>query len=151
MTAQFRRAKERFEPPGLELYDHLLCIYNNQSCDGNAELRLICEKLHFVNVEDIKQESLALHRMTVEDRVGCCFEKNMQGMSIVLKKIEDFVLKKECANSVAVSSEDFPPHTDEPCVKLCSQSPVMPEEFRCPISLELMKDPVIISTGQVCT
>ncbi|XP_020599231.1 U-box domain-containing protein 10-like [Phalaenopsis equestris] len=27
-------------------------------------------------------------------------------------------------------------------------SPVIPEDFRCPISLELMKDPVIVSTGQ---
>lgn len=26
---------------------------------------------------------------------------------------------------------------------------VIPEDFRCPISLELMKDPVIVSTGQV--
>lgn len=25
----------------------------------------------------------------------------------------------------------------------------IPEDFRCPISLELMKDPVIVSTGQV--
>jgi hypothetical protein len=25
----------------------------------------------------------------------------------------------------------------------------IPDEFRCPISLELMKDPVIVSTGQV--
>ncbi|KAJ0525392.1 putative U box domain, Zinc finger, RING/FYVE/PHD-type [Helianthus annuus] len=30
------------------------------------------------------------------------------------------------------------------------RSPVIPDDFRCPISLELMKDPVIVSTGQVC-
>lgn len=29
-------------------------------------------------------------------------------------------------------------------------SPVIPDDFLCPISLELMKDPVIVSTGQVC-
>lgn len=29
------------------------------------------------------------------------------------------------------------------------QSLQIPEDFRCPISLELMKDPVIVSTGQV--
>ncbi|CAI9756793.1 unnamed protein product [Fraxinus pennsylvanica] len=28
------------------------------------------------------------------------------------------------------------------------RSPVIPDDFRCPISLELMKDPVIMSTGQ---
>lgn len=30
-------------------------------------------------------------------------------------------------------------------------SPVIPEDFLCPISLELMRDPVIASTGQVTT
>lgn len=30
-------------------------------------------------------------------------------------------------------------------------SPVMPDDFLCPISLELMRDPVIVATGQVCS
>lgn len=30
------------------------------------------------------------------------------------------------------------------------KTPVIPEDFRCPISLELMNDPVIVATGQVC-
>ncbi|WJX81802.1 non-specific serine/threonine protein kinase [Trifolium repens] len=162
VTAQFGRAKEQFDSPCLELYEHLLPIYN-QSCDVNTEpaaLRLICEKLQFVNVEDIKQESIAIHKMIVDGR-GVLeksegFEKNAQGLSIVLKKIEDF-LSKESENNgggcfekatKVLSSGDSPPHTDETCVKLCCQSLVVPEEFRCPISLELMKDPVIISTGQ---
>lgn len=150
VTAQFRRAKEHFDPPGLELYEHLLSIYN-QNSDVNTEhsaLHLICEKLQFVSVEDIKQESLALHKMIVDG--GGCFDKSTQGLSTVLKKIEDFLLK-ESENIAVLSSVDLPPHIDEPCVKLNCQLPVMPEEFRCPISLELMKDPVIISTGQVCT
>lgn len=150
MTAQYRKSKEHFDAPGFELYDHLLSICN-QSCDVNsepAELRLICEKLQFVSVEDIKQESLALHKMVVDG--GSCLEKSIQEMSIVLNKIEDFV-SKESANVVLVSSGDLPAHNDELWVKVCSHLPVMPEEFRCPISLELMKDPVIISTGQVCT
>lgn len=147
VTAQFRRAKEHFDPPGLELYEHLLSIYN-QNSDVNTEhsaLHLICEKLQFVSVEDIKQESLALHKMIVDG--GGCFDKSTQGLSTVLKKIEDFLLK-ESENIAVLSSVDLPPHIDEPCVKLNCQLPVMPEEFRCPISLELMKDPVIISTGQ---
>ena len=28
---------------------------------------------------------------------------------------------------------------------------VIPEDFLCPISLELMRDPVIVATGQVCS
>jgi len=159
VLAQFRRAKEHFDPPGLELYEHLLSIYN-QSCDVNTELaalRLICEKLKYVSVEDIKQESLALHKMIVDE--GGCYGKSAQRLSMVLKKIEEFLLKESENNgggcfeksTQVLLSGDLPPHTDETCVKSGCQSPVVPEEFRCPISLDLMKDPVIISTGQVCT
>ncbi|CAL5192055.1 unnamed protein product [Lathyrus oleraceus] len=156
VAAQFRRAKEHFVPPGQELYEHLLSIYN-QSCDVTTEsdaLRLICEKLQFVTAEDIKQESLALHKVIV-DRGGY-YEKSLQGLAAVLRKIEDFLLKDSEnkgdgwfeKHTQVLSSGDLPLHTSEQCVNLCCQSPVVPEEFRCPISLELMKDPVIISTGQ---
>ncbi|KAL2336671.1 hypothetical protein Fmac_011117 [Flemingia macrophylla] len=148
VTTQFRRAKEQFDPPGLQLYDKLLSVYN-QSYDVNtetAELRLICEKLQFLNVDDIKQESLTLQKMVV-DR-GDHSQKSIQDMSfVVLKKIQDFLVM-ESGNNIVSLHKDFFCHTDEPYVKLCLQSLVIPNEFRCPISLELMKDPVIICTGQ---
>jgi U-box domain len=34
--------------------------------------------------------------------------------------------------------------------KIKGDAVTIPEDFRCPISLELMRDPVIVSTGQVC-
>lgn len=148
VTIQFRRAKEQFDPPGLQLYEHLLSVYN-QSYDVNAEtaeLQLICENLQFLNVDDIKQESLALQKMVV-DRGGHS-QKSIRDMSlIVLKKIQDFLVM-ECGNNTVSLNEDFFCYTNESHVKLCSQSLVIPDEFRCPISLELMKDPVIICTGQ---
>jgi len=151
VTTQFRRAKEQFDPPGFQLYEQLLSVYN-QSYDVNtetAELRLICEKLQFINVDDVKQESLALEKMAVER--GDHSQKSIQDMSVsVLKKIQDFLVV-ESRNIIVSPSEDLSRHTDESYVKLCPQSLVIPDEFRCPISLELMKDPVIICTGQVCT
>ncbi|KAL2957640.1 hypothetical protein AAZX31_18G160500 [Glycine max] len=148
VITQFRRAKAQFDPPGFQLYEHLLFVYN-QSYDVNtetAELRVICEKLQFLNVDDIKQESLALQKMVVDK--GGYSQKNIHDMSlVVLKKIQDFLVM-ESGNNIVSPSEDFSHHTDEPYLKLCPQSLVIPDEFRCPISLELMKDPVIICTGQ---
>ncbi|KAK7373712.1 hypothetical protein VNO80_07128 [Phaseolus coccineus] len=148
VTTQFRRAKEQFNPPGFQLYEQLLSVYN-QSYDVNAEtaeLSLICEKLQFMNVDDVKQESLALEKMAVER--GDHSQKSIQDMSlVVLKKIQDFLMV-ESGNIIVSASEDLSRHTDESYVKLCPQSLVIPDEFRCPISLELMKDPVIICTGQ---
>ncbi|WVZ04921.1 hypothetical protein V8G54_018267 [Vigna mungo] len=141
VTTQFRRAKEQFDPLCLQLYGQLLSVYN-QSYDVNtqtAELRSICEKLQFINVDDVKQESLALEKMGGE---------RIQDMSlVVLKKIQDFLMV-ESGNIIVSPSEDISRHTDESYVKSCTQSLVIPDEFRCPISLELMKDPVIICTGQ---
>ncbi|CAJ2645268.1 unnamed protein product [Trifolium pratense] len=59
-------------------------------------------------------------------------------MSFLLRKLRDCVLTgnpevdtSECEN-----------------VSAKHRSPIIPDDFRCPISLELMKDPVIVSTGQ---
>ncbi|TKY66061.1 U-box domain-containing protein 13 [Spatholobus suberectus] len=149
VTTQFRKAKEQFDPLGLQLYEHLLSVCN-QRYDVNtetAELRLICEKLQFLNVDDIKQDSLALQKMVVE-RGGRSQKSIWDVALLVLKKIQDFLVM-ESGNNIVLPSEDFSQHTDELCVKLCPQSLVIPDEFRCSISLELMKDPVIICTGQL--
>lgn len=57
----------------------------------------------------------------------------------------------ESGNNIVSPTEDFSRHTHEPYAKLCPESLHIPYEFRCPISLVIMKDPVIICTGQVCT
>ncbi|CAJ1798071.1 unnamed protein product [Sphenostylis stenocarpa] len=148
VTTQFRRAKEQFDPPGLQLYEQLLSIYNqsNDEHTETSELRLICEKLQFINVDDVKQDSLALEKMVVER--GAHSQKSIHEMSLVLlKKIQDFLIV-DSGNNIVSPSEDLSQHTDESYLKLCPQPLVIPDEFRCPISLELMKDPVIICTGQ---
>jgi hypothetical protein len=148
--SQFRRAKERIDAPDLELYEDLLSVYN-QSNDVDTEpgvLHTLCEKLMFMEVEDIKQESLALQEMassTDED-----LEESVKKMSILLKKIENYV-KAEYCNTCPCASNNCSLHcSGQGYTDQCSQSPVIPDDFRCPISLELMKDPVIICTGQVC-
>lgn len=150
MHSQFRRAKERIDAPELELYEDLLSLYN-QSNDVDTELSVLhtlCEKLMFMEVEDIKQESLALQEMatsTDED-----LEESVKKMSILLKKIENYVKAKYC-NTCPYASNNCSLHcSDQGYSDQCYQSPVIPDDFRCPISLELMKDPVIICTGQVC-
>ncbi|KAJ6317449.1 hypothetical protein OIU76_013063 [Salix suchowensis] len=71
------------------------------------------------------------------DRVGDpgdWFEK----LSSLFKKLKDYV---QMENPEIDSSE-----AEKGVIK--HRSPVIPDDFRCPISLELMKDPVIVSTGQ---
>jgi len=63
---------------------------------------------------------------------------------MLLKKIKDFVQTQ--------NPEMGPPVTTKLMDSNGQPRPVnIPDEFRCPISLELMKDPVIVATGQVPT
>ena len=75
---------------------------------------------------------------------------SIEKMSMLLKKIKDFV-QTENPNMDAPAREK---NVTASCSGQASadknhKAPVIPDDFRCPISLELMKDPVIVSTGQV--
>ncbi|KAE8728007.1 U-box domain-containing protein 12 [Hibiscus syriacus] len=145
VLAQFRRAKGRVDAPDVELYDDLLSLYN-KSNDAAADpdiLRRLAEKLQLVGIAELTQESLALHEMVSLSGgdPGAIFEK----MSNLLKKIKDFV-QTENPNLDAPAREKN--GSGQTTTDRNHKTPVIPDDFRCPISLELMKDPVIVSTGQ---
>lgn len=114
-----------------------------------AVLRRLAEKLQLMGISDLTQESLALHEMVTASGgdPGASIEK----MSMLLKKIKDYVQTEnlvmddtEGGKGLSCSS------SSHGMSEKGHQAPVIPDDFRCPISLELMKDPVIVSTGQVC-
>lgn len=133
--AQFKRAKGRTDSPDLQL-DRDLEIAQKEKDPDTEILRRLSENLQLRTINDLKKESLALHEMVISSSVdpGDCFAK----MSSLLRKLKDYVLT---INPEADTSEG-----EKGLIK--HRSPVIPDDFRCPISLELMRDPVIVSTGQ---
>ncbi|KAH7547860.1 hypothetical protein ACOSP7_032884 [Xanthoceras sorbifolium] len=133
--AQFRRAKGRPESPDLQL-DRDLTAAQREKDPDLATLKRLSEKLQLRTINDLKKESLAFHELIIMSGgdPGDCLEN----MSTLLKKLKDFVL---IANPEVDTSEG-----EKGVIR--HRSPVIPDDFRCPISLELMKDPVIVSTGQ---
>ncbi|KAL0403505.1 UNVERIFIED_CONTAM: U-box domain-containing protein 14 [Sesamum radiatum] len=100
----------------------------------------LSEKLHLRTINDIKKESLAIHDMVIScggvpEGVS---EEYFETMSYLLRKLKDCVMMD---NPDVDATE-----VDKSSIK--HRSPIIPDDFRCPISLELMKDPVIVSTGQ---
>ncbi|KAG6491731.1 protein spotted leaf 11-like [Zingiber officinale] len=134
VCSQFKRAKERIDTTDVELYADLLVVYN-MTTDAKVDpviLQKLAEKLQLITIADLKQESLTLHEMVSDDGdPGRVIEK----MSMLLKRIKDFVLTHE-------------PESGSLTTTNLGKIPIMPDDFRCPISLELMGDPVIVSTGQ---
>ncbi|KAJ6428922.1 hypothetical protein OIU84_020547 [Salix udensis] len=133
--AQFRRAKGRPELQDHQLEVDLATAMREKDPD-RAILKRLSEKLHLQTIDDLKKESLAFHEMVIAGvgDPGDWFEK----LSSLFKKLKDYV---QMENPEIDSSE-----AEKGMIK--HRSPVIPDDFRCPISLELMKDPVIVSTGQ---
>lgn len=152
VLSQFRRAKGRADATDVELYEDLACLYN-KSPDADTDpavLRRLAEKLQLMQIDDLTQESLALHEMVTAK--GADPGESIEKMSMLLKKIKDFVQTENPNLTSSTQGKSLP----SSCSGQISndgnnKSLVIPDDFRCPISLELMKDPVIVSTGQVCT
>ncbi|GAA0142759.1 ubiquitin-protein ligase [Lithospermum erythrorhizon] len=149
VLAQFRRGKGKIEAPDVELHDDLLTLYNKSSetAPDPAILKRLVEKLQLNGIAELTQESLALHEMVAV--TGGDPEERIEKMSMLLKKVKDFV-QTENPN---ISSPSKEKQVRESCsgqaaTESNAKSPVIPDDFRCPISLELMTDPVIVSTGQ---
>lgn len=134
--AQFQRAKGRIDTLDLQLDIDLATAQKEKEPDPTV-LKRLSEKLHLKTINDIKKESLAFHEMVISSNgdPGDCFEK----MSSLFKKIKVWVLTENPQVETSEGEKGLIKH----------RSPVIPDDFRCPISLELMKDPVIVSTGQV--
>eukprot|EP01018_Ginkgo_biloba_P034036 Gb_21414 [translate_table: standard] len=143
--AQFRRAKGRADTPDLELYNDLSIVLSQKS-DKDVDpsvLGRLAEKLQLKTITDLKQESLALHIMVIES--GGDAGERLEQMSGILRRLKDFVLTENPEMDAADNEKGS--FAGGASIEKAS-SPVIPDDFRCPISLELMKDPVIVATGQ---
>lgn len=136
MHAQFQRAKE--SPDSLDpQLDIDLEIAVKDKDPNPAIVRRLSEMLHLRTMNDLKKESIALHELVI----ASCGDPvdSFKEMSFLLKKLKDYMLTENPVDDVSEVDNGLIRH----------RSPVIPDDFRCPISLELMRDPVIVSTGQV--
>ncbi|XP_066395677.1 protein spotted leaf 11-like [Miscanthus floridulus] len=136
---QFKRAKERSDLSDDDLFNDLMSLYNSSSSASVDPdiLRRLSEKLQLVTIYDLNHESLTLHEMASGGDPGAVVEK----MSMLLKRIKDFVQTEDPEMGAQASTANISPKDN-------SARPVIPDDFRCPISLDLMNDPVIVATGQ---
>ncbi|KAI5062301.1 hypothetical protein GOP47_0022840 [Adiantum capillus-veneris] len=136
---QLKRAKGRADAQDVELYNDVAVLsQESDKAVTTAALERLAEKLHLKTLSDIKQEERALNR-ALSANGGAQSERLTEMTSLLdyFKKlsINDNGLLDVLDNEKSMQSEKL-------------GSPIIPDDFRCPISLELMKDPVIVATGQ---
>lgn len=136
MHAQFNRANARTELADLQL-DSDLAVAQKENDPDPVILNRLSEKLHLKTLNDLKKESAELHELVITS--GGELGDSIEMMSSLLKRLKKCVLNE--------NPEVYSRDVEKNLMK--HRSPIIPDDFRCPISLELMKDPVIVSTGQV--
>ncbi|XP_074304246.1 U-box domain-containing protein 13-like [Silene latifolia] len=148
VISQFKRAKERVEAPDNELYEDLLTLYesSNDATVDPSLLRRVGEKLQLLKLDDLTQESVALTEMIASNGE---LDEKIEKMYNLLRKVKGFAQTEnpDMESSTEETSLSTGCSGQTPAVGR-SKSLIIPDDFRCPISLELMKDPVIVSSGQ---
>lgn len=137
---QLKRAKKRTDTIDMELAMDLMVVFSNMN-DTNADraiLERLAIKLELRTVTGLNQETLAVQKL-VKKRGGHNAE-NIQQIVDLLGKI------KQISGLEETTALDGP--VKSKILQRC-QSSLVPHEFLCPITLEIMTDPVIVSTGQV--
>lgn len=140
MCLQLRRAKRRTDTQDIELAMDMMVVFSKNE-DRNADIAIVerlAKKINLHTTEDLKYETIAIRNL-VKER-GSQSSESIQQMIDLLNKFKQ-VAGMEITNVL-----------DDPIVPKMlgkSLSLVIPHEFLCPITLEIMRDPVIIASGQV--
>ncbi|KAH9307458.1 hypothetical protein KI387_035369, partial [Taxus chinensis] len=100
----------------------------------------LSKKLQLKTIADLKKESHALYMMVIE-RGDDDDSESLEQISKILRKLKEFTLTE----NLEMNEPDN--ENDTSCGR-ASIEKIIPNDFRCHISLELMKDPVIVATGQ---
>ncbi|XP_058088046.1 U-box domain-containing protein 11-like [Magnolia sinica] len=147
VRAQLRRATERNGSLNLKVFMVISCILSQTDNNGDEQhaLSRAIGDLKIENKGTIDPDFQAMVNMVSEiygrneqnlEQMKCIFENLNNPASSDADKInEDSIKIESLANKI--SEEIKKP-----------DSLAIPDDFRCPISLELMRDPVIVATGQ---
>ncbi|EOX97454.1 hypothetical protein QUC31_015680 [Theobroma cacao] len=138
MRMQLKRAKRRTDTQDMELAMDMMVVFSKKD-DRNADsaiLERLANKLELHTIADLKAETVALRKL----------KKQRGGQNESIQQITDLLGKfKQIAGIDESVSLDGPISTRT--LQRC-QSSMVPNEFLCPITLEIMTDPVIVATGQ---
>lgn len=142
MHVQLQRGRRRTDTQDIELAMDMMVVFSDED-DRNADSAIIerlAKKLELHSVEDLGTETVAIRYLAAERK-----EQQTESTQRIIDLLNRF---KQIAGMEETNVLDdlAIPKMLERCTSL-----VIPHEFLCPITLEVMTDPVIVATGQVIT
>lgn len=142
MRMQLKRAKKRADTQDIELAMDMMVVFSKKKEGRNADsaiLERLANKLELHSIADLEEETVAVRKLA-KRRSARHNAESIQQITDLLGKF------KEIAGIYEDFLLDGPVSTRS--LRRC-QSLMIPHEFLCPITLEIMTDPVIVATGQV--
>ncbi|KAJ0987172.1 hypothetical protein J5N97_005528 [Dioscorea zingiberensis] len=137
---QLKRAKRRADTQDMELAMDLMVVLSKNE-NRNADrviLERLANKLDLQTLPDLREETAAVQKLIKH--------KHWHSREITQQILELLNKFKQIAGFENINElNDANPSAK--CLQRCP-SLVIPNEFLCPISLEIMFDPVIVATGQ---
>ncbi|PAN22262.1 hypothetical protein PAHAL_4G007400 [Panicum hallii] len=139
INAQLKRCKKRSDTQDMELSMDFMMIIQNKE-DGKADraiLERLAKKLELQSLADLRAETMAIKKL-INERNGQQQESTKHIIEL-LHKFKEIagIDEKNILGDVSI------PKYLEKCPSL-----MIPNDFLCPISLEIMTDPVIIASGR---
>nr|XP_043634931.1 U-box domain-containing protein 15-like [Erigeron canadensis] len=140
MCMQLKRAQQRTDSQDMELTNDIMEVlyFDTDRITECESIKKLANKLSLNALDELRVETGAIRKL-VKERRG----QNAEGTQKIIDLLDRF---KRLAGIEQVNVLDDP----VPCnrsLKKCT-SIAIPFEFLCPITLEIMRDPVIIATGQ---
>ncbi|EEF36572.1 U-box domain-containing protein 15 [Ricinus communis] len=139
MRTQLRRAKRRTDTQDIELAMDIMVVFSTRDDRDvdSAILERLANKLELYTIADLKAETVAVRKLIKQRDV-----QNAES----IQQITDLLGKFKQIAGVHENIELDGPVSSKTLHKC--QSLIIPHEFLCPITLEIMVDPVIVATGQ---
>lgn len=143
VRAQLRRATEKYE----------YMISKLSSCDSSQPMDVEISQNLGRSLSGLhKQHSCPAHLLDVESitRSNGWTSCSTNQTSPHLERAQSIPVSTEVSLTNLVDPEDQENSAKKSLTEVKKPEPIrIPEDFLCPISLELMRDPVIVATGQV--
>ncbi|XP_009802470.1 U-box domain-containing protein 15-like [Nicotiana sylvestris] len=135
LRVQFRRAKTRNDTQDMELaMDLIVALSTNYDRNvDSASIDRLGHRLGLHTVKELRAETISV-RKVIRERKG----RHAEGTQKIIDLLNKFRRFAGLEETEALVPKDHEKST----------SLAIPNEFLCPITLEIMTDPVIVSTGQ---
>lgn len=137
---QLKRAKRRTDTQDIELAMDIMVVFSEKD-DRNVDIAILerlANKLELRTILDLKAETVAVRKLItgkdVRNAESICQITNLLGKLKQIAGVDETIELDGPISSKILQR---------------NQSLLIPHEFLCPITLEIMVDPVIVATGQV--